>query len=102
MPLTLEFEAEPDALVELHRMIEELNDSSIDVQPRTKQPMPGQLSEPITIALIVALGGPVVTQELGKVLRRWMTHRERMAIIRAHTANGTIEVIDLKGLAELN
>lgn len=39
----------------------------------------GELREPVLIALIVALGGPVITKAITDIIKRHMEHVERMS-----------------------
>ena len=73
----LVLEGSPDDLEELRELLEQEFGPDAAVQPITSSEA-GQLREPILIALIVALGGPVVTSELAKVIRRFLEHRETM------------------------
>jgi len=68
---------ESDVLEELLRAIE----SEVGPQARPEtftSAKDGELREPVTIALIVALGGPALTHAIAGVLKRFMQHREIM------------------------
>ncbi|MGB6004807.1 MAG: hypothetical protein WBG36_09360 [Ornithinimicrobium sp.] len=70
-------EGPPEELEALRKLLETEFGPDAAVQQITSS-QSGQLREPLTIALIVALGGPVLTTTVAGVIRRYMTHRERM------------------------
>lgn len=58
-------------------MLEDELGEQADVQPLSST-APGELREPLLIALVVALGGPVIVKSVAAVVSRWMEHREKM------------------------
>jgi len=70
-------EGSPEDLEQLRELLEQEFGANAAVQPVTSSEA-GQLREPILIALVIALGGPVITREIAKVIRRFMEHREAM------------------------
>lgn len=73
----LVIEGSPEDLEELRELLEKQFGADAAVQPVTSAES-GELREPVITALIVALGGPVVTQAVASVIRRYMQHKERM------------------------
>jgi len=71
-------EGSPETLEQLRRLLERELGTDAAVQPVTSS-QSGQLREPVLIALIVALGGPVLAREVAATIRRFMEHRETMA-----------------------
>ena len=73
-------EGSPEDLEALRRLLEAELGADAAVQPVTSA-QSGELREPIITALVVGLGGPVLTNAVASVIRRYLQHRERMAEI---------------------
>jgi hypothetical protein len=73
-------EGSPEDLEALRELLEAEFGADAAVQPVTSA-QSGELREPIITALIVGLGGPVLTKAVASVIRRYLQHRERMAEI---------------------
>jgi hypothetical protein len=72
-------EGSPEELEELRQELERELGRDAHVEPATKNV---EYSEPITIGLIVAFGGPKIVKEVVKVVKRYMEHRERIQEMR--------------------
>lgn len=78
--MDLIIEGHPAELEWLRREIEAELGAEADVEAETAS-NPIELSEPLIISLIVALGGPVVVRKIADVLKRRYAHVEKMAEI---------------------
>ena len=70
-------EASPEDLAELKAILYE-NVKDVDVVDSTETKT-GEHGEPILIALVIALGGPVITREVMKTVRHWLDVRKTRA-----------------------
>lgn len=79
MDKDLLIEGSPEELEELRQELERELGRDAHVEPATQNV---EYGEPITIALIVAFGGPKIVKGVVKVVKRYMEHRERMQEMR--------------------
>jgi len=90
-----------DDLIELHKYLLSELDDSIDLQ-EINEISPGFNREPLLIALVVALGGPVVTKQIVGLIKEWLRlrHKEKMAKLSILSMDGKREVTleELEGL----
>jgi hypothetical protein len=80
-------------LKDLRSFLLEKGPDNLDVQD-LNQISPGVQREPILIALVIALGGPVVTKQIVSLIKDWlaMKHEERMLKLNLLSKNGKREV----------
>jgi hypothetical protein len=80
--LEVKVQATPEELEELRNFIFNEMGDSIDLQ-EIASAQPGELREPLLVAIIVALGGPAVVKGFVEVMNRWMEHREKIEELRS-------------------
>ncbi len=94
----LRIEASQEDLLELRAMLYQAVDD-VDLTEDTEIKS-GTHSEPIVVALVVALGGATLTTEVFKTVRRWMEHRERMAMIQKFGEGDAAQVMGAREIEE--
>jgi hypothetical protein len=84
----LKIEMDRTSLLDLRAFILE-NSQNIDIE-ELNDISPGFHKEPLIIALIVALGGPVVTRQVIGLIQKWieLKHEEKMMKLTLLTIGG--------------
>ena len=90
--MDLIIEGNPAELEWLRREIEDELGAEADLEAQTSSTDPDTLNEPLIIALIVALGGPVVVRKVADVLKRRYQHKETIAEIAKELRLGELQI----------
>jgi hypothetical protein len=97
----LKIEAKPESLEELRQMLESELGDGVNVQEISSSATT-ELREPLLIALIVAMGGPVVVKQAAGVIKRWMQHQETLTdlSVKAQKSAQQFELAKLRLLTQ--
>jgi hypothetical protein len=98
----LKIEMKPEDLLDLRSFLIEHSNKEINLQEITSQSA-GFQREPLIIAIVVALGGPIIVKEIAGLLKEWMKikHEEKMMKLSLLTNKGKRE-ITLEELKKIN
>jgi hypothetical protein len=96
----IRIEGPPEALLELSALVAQEAERECEVEPVTKA-IPGELGEPILIALIISPTGAAALRTVCKLIERTMTHMERKELLQIYRERDR-EPISVKELEKIS